>query len=84
MIGLGAGPLPGGFLYERAGFKASFLVAAGLLLIGALLVQLWVDEVPSNVAREREKPFRVFDRVLLTPAFWASRPRPSSWPRHPR
>jgi MFS family permease len=66
MIGLGAGPLIGGFLYDRTGFEPSFYVAAGLLLIGAFLVLVWVDEVPSTVARAMGRPFRIFDRALLS------------------
>ncbi len=66
MIGLAAGPILGGFLYDHVGFHPAFYVAAGLLLLGAALVHLWVQEVPANVEARSGKPFRIFDRELLS------------------
>ncbi|MEJ2187649.1 MAG: MFS transporter, partial [Gemmatimonadota bacterium] len=66
MIGLAAGPILGGFLYDHLGFKPAFYIAAGLLLLGAALVYLWVHEVPANVQSQSAKPFRIFDRELLS------------------
>lgn len=65
MIGLAGGPILGGFLYDRLGFEPSFYIAASLLLLGAILVHLWVNEVPAADSHP-EKPFRVFDRALLS------------------
>lgn len=68
MLGLAAGPLLGGFLYDHVGFEPSFYLAAGLLLLGAFLVFLWVDEVPAERDdASAEERFRIFDRSLLSP-----------------
>ncbi|MEJ2216821.1 MAG: MFS transporter [Gemmatimonadota bacterium] len=67
MIGLASGPILGGFLYDHLGFEPSFYIAAGLLLLGAILVHLWVNEVPAKTETHPDKPFRVFDRELLSP-----------------
>lgn len=68
MLGLAAGPLLGGFLYDRVGFEPSFYLSAGLLLLGAFLVFLWVDEVPAEIDRSDDAPpFRIIDPALLSP-----------------
>ncbi len=67
MIGLAAGPLLGGYLYDRVGFEPSFYLAAALLVLGALLVWLWVDEVPAKVDTSPGARFRLIDRSLLSP-----------------
>lgn len=67
MLGLAIGPLVGGVLYDHVGFEPSFYLAAGLLLLGALLVHLWVDEVPARIDHSDDNPFRIFDRDLLSP-----------------
>ncbi len=67
MLGLAVGPLLGGFLYDRTGFDTTFYLAAGLLVLGAFLVFLWVDEVPAEIDDGDGTPFKIFDRTLLTP-----------------
>jgi MFS family permease len=67
MVGLASGPILGGFLYDRLGFEPSFYIAAALLLLGAALVHLWVHEVPADTSTTADKPFRIFDRELLSP-----------------
>jgi len=66
MVGLAAGPLLGGFLYDHFGFQSAFFIAAGLLLLGAALVFLWVHEVPADIEARKDIPFRIFDRELLS------------------
>jgi MFS family permease len=66
MVGLAIGPLIGGALLDRLGFNSAFFTGAGFIALGLLLVQLWVKEVPADVSDEKARPFRVFDRALLT------------------
>ncbi len=40
MLGLGLGPLLGGFLYDRFGFDIAFFTGTGCILLGVLLVQI--------------------------------------------
>jgi MFS family permease len=47
IVGLGIGPLFGGFLYRRLGFDAVFYAGTALVLLGALAVQLVVNEAPA-------------------------------------
>jgi MFS family permease len=65
MIGFGAGPLIGGFVYERFGFNAAFCTGAAFILLGLLLVQVWVHDVRVDPPPRTEGRFRVFDRQLL-------------------
>jgi MFS family permease len=72
MIGLGIGPILGGYLYARYGFHPSFLIGAGFILMAIVLVQAWVQEI--RVAEE-ERPkdrLRVFDRALMNPGIVAA------------
>jgi MFS family permease len=66
MVGLAIGPLIGGFLHDSYGFNAAFFTGAGFIALGLILVQLWVKEVPADVAEERARPFRVFSPGLLS------------------
>jgi MFS family permease len=66
MIGFGAGPLIGGFVYEHFGFSAAFCTGAAFILLGLLLVQVWVDDVRVDPPPRAEGRFRVFDRELLS------------------
>jgi MFS family permease len=47
VTGLAIGPLFGGFLNDTFGFNAVFYTGAGSILLGALAVQLAVDDVPA-------------------------------------
>lgn len=67
MVGLASGPLLAGVLYDRVGFDAAFFAGAGFVLTGAVLVQLWVRDEPSDTRRARARPFRLFEPGLLTP-----------------
>ncbi|MEJ2690738.1 MAG: MFS transporter [Deltaproteobacteria bacterium] len=67
MVGFTLGPLIGGFLHVRYGFNAVFYAGAGFLVIGAALVQWWVQEVPAKVTEADHSTFRLLDRRLLHP-----------------
>lgn len=67
MVGFTLGPLIGGFLHVRYGFDAVFYAGAGFLVVGAVLVHWWVQEVPAEVRGGRRPPFRLFDRQLFHP-----------------
>ncbi|NIP60060.1 MAG: MFS transporter [Gemmatimonadetes bacterium] len=67
MIGIAAGPILGGFIFDRWGFAPAFYVAAGLIALGMLLVQLWVDEVEDAPPPPTAGAIRIFDRELHNP-----------------
>ena len=66
IIGLATGPLLAGLLYDHVGFNAAFYAGGGFVALGALLVYLWVDEVPGDTRAARERPFRVFEAGVLS------------------
>jgi MFS family permease len=63
MVGFAIGPLLGGYLQVHYGFHIAFFVGTALLLLGALLVQLWVRDRPARTGQHEE--FRILDRRLL-------------------
>ena len=63
MIGFSIGPLLGGWLHVRYGFDVVFWVGAGLVTLGVVAVQAWVDE-PVKAPRSTPATFRLFDRSL--------------------
>jgi len=63
MIGFSIGPLLGGWLHVRYGFDVVFWVGAGLVTLGVVAVQVWVDE-PVKAPRSSPATFRLFDRSL--------------------
>jgi MFS family permease len=65
MVGFAAGPLIGGLLQMYFGFNAAFFAGAAFLLLSAILVQLYVDEVPVSAPTQAAGPFRIIDRELL-------------------
>lgn len=68
MLGLSAGPLIGGYLFDHFGFNAAFYAATAFVALGIILVQLWIKEVRVPVsASVKKKAFKVIDRELLTP-----------------
>lgn len=65
MVGFGAGPLIGGFLFVHSGFHITFLVGAVFILFGIIAVLLWVKDIkPSHQLRSGVK-FRIIDRNLI-------------------
>ncbi|MEJ2696507.1 MAG: MFS transporter [Candidatus Sulfobium sp.] len=68
MMGLSAGPLLGGYLYDNFGFNAAFYAGTFFVALAVVLVQLWIREgrVPVHAAVERPA-FKVIDRELLSP-----------------
>jgi MFS family permease len=66
MVGFAIGPVIGGVLHDSLGFDAAFYVGAGFILLGLVLVQFWVKEVPADVSAQKGRPFRIIDRDLLT------------------
>jgi MFS family permease len=68
MLGLSAGPLLGGYLYDHFGFNAAFYASTAFVLLGIILVQIWIKEVRTPVrTSDRRQAFKVIDRNLLTP-----------------
>ncbi len=57
---LALGPLLGGVIHDHFGFSAVFYTAAGLILLGSLLVLWWVKEVRG----QHIQPFNFWDRSL--------------------
>lgn len=67
VAGLAVGPLLGGFLHDHFGFNAVFYAGSGFVLLGALTVQLIVEEVPAPNPDAELPSFR----DQLTPAMIA-------------
>ncbi len=67
MVGFALGPLAGGWLLDHVGFDACFYLGAGLVAVGLVLVQLWVNETPVDVSTVKGTRFRVFERKYFTP-----------------
>lgn len=67
IVGFAAGPLIGGFLHARYGFNVTFVVGTAFVAVGAVLVQLWVHDLPVEVVETPvpRRP-RFVDRSLLT------------------
>lgn len=51
-VGTSLGPLVGGVIADAVGFRASFVVGGGILLVGGLLVTFFVQEERVEVERE--------------------------------
>jgi MFS family permease len=67
MLGLGIGPLVGGFLYDRFGFNATFITGAAFIFIAIVLVQLWVHDIPTTIPQQtRPAKFQIIDLKLLS------------------
>jgi MFS family permease len=65
MTGFAAGPLLGGFLYDRFGFNWAFYAATALIFIALILVQVLVKEAPAAATISGKSSFLLFDRHLL-------------------
>jgi MFS family permease len=72
MLGLGGGPLLGGYLYDHYGFHPSFFAGAAFILVAIVLVQLWVREAGVPHPDRSTERMRVFDRRLLSPGIVAA------------
>jgi MFS family permease len=66
MLGLAAGPLIGGVLYDHVGFNAAFYTGAAFIFLGVILVQLWVTEQPARSPHSHPRKFQIIDRSLLS------------------
>jgi MFS family permease len=64
VVGLAIGPLIGGALYDTLGSNSVFYTGTAFVLAGALLVQLWVQDIPVSVKHVELPSFR----GQLTPA----------------
>lgn len=65
LVGLGIGPLVGGYLQVYYSFNAAFTTGALMVLLSVLLVQSWVDESALDEPDMVPAPFRLFDREAL-------------------
>jgi MFS family permease len=66
MFGLAIGPLLGGALYDSFGFNAAFYIGASFIIVGLILVQLWVHDIPVKNPQAKTAKFQIIDRKLLT------------------
>jgi MFS family permease len=66
MLGFAIGPLIGGSLFDRYGFNLSFYVGTGFILLGFLMVQIWVKEMPVKLSERPVGRVRIFDPQLLS------------------
>jgi DHA1 family multidrug resistance protein-like MFS transporter len=68
--GVAAGPILGGVLADSVGYRAAFVITAGLLLIGGLLVLFGVNEsfTPPTRARRLGGMLADWSHVLRTPS----------------
>ena len=69
MVGFAIGPVLGGFLHDQFGFAVCFYTGAAFILVGLVMVQFWVSDVPRGKARaqEEEPKLQLFDPNLLKP-----------------
>jgi MFS family permease len=68
MVGFAVGPVLGGFLHDRFGFAVCFYTGAAFILVGLVMVQFWVSDVPQGEGdREEEPKLRLFNSDLLSP-----------------
>lgn len=67
MLGFAAGPLLGGYLFDNFGFNAAFYAGGAFILLGMLLVQIWVKDIPVKADHKATRPaFKIIDRSLLS------------------
>lgn len=66
MVGFAIGPLLGGTLQMHFGFNTVFVVGAGFIFLGVLMVQFLIHEEEVDRSAARAEPFRLFDRELLS------------------
>jgi MFS family permease len=66
-LGLGLGPVIGGWLIVHYGFNAVFLVAGSLVLLSAIMVQILVDDLPriaQNAQGQIQEPFHYSGSIV--------------------
>lgn len=66
MMGFAIGPLIGGSLFDRFGFNISFIAGTAFILLGFLMVQIWVKEMPPKPSERPVGRIRIIDRQLLS------------------
>ncbi len=69
MLGLAIGPLLGGYLFDRFGYDLAFFAGTAFILLGMVLVQIWVQDLPVAAEKDEKaekKPFQIFDRKLIS------------------
>ena len=80
-VGWVLGPLAGGVLYDAWGFKAPFLLSAGMGLLAFAAAAILIPETRPRAVRQREA-LRRRRTAGLAPtqaeSFWATLPRPLS------
>jgi len=65
IAGFAIGPLIGGLLHVRYGFNSAFVAGTAFVVVGIILVQLWVRDVPGALPAPTERPrFEIIDRTL--------------------
>ena len=70
--GASVGPLLGGAIADRLGFRAAFLIAACVLLVGGLLVKFAVREQFRPVSKSMRRKTGSFAHVLAATGFFAA------------
>jgi len=70
--GAAVGPLVGGVLADRFGYRASFAVAASVLVAGALLVKFFVREQFTPPSLDERREHHSFSRVFAAAGFLAT------------
>lgn len=66
IVGFAAGPLIGGFLFERYGFSTTFLTGAAFIFVGLAAVHIWVEEIAPERSTASSRHAPIFDRNLLS------------------
>jgi DHA1 family multidrug resistance protein-like MFS transporter len=70
--GVSIGPLLGGAIVDRAGYRPTFLVAAALLLLGGLLVLRFAREEFAPVSHAEREHRNSFAAILAVTGFMAT------------
>ncbi|MGA9532384.1 MAG: MFS transporter [Anaerolineales bacterium] len=65
MVGFALGPLVGGYLQVTYGFTSVFIAGGVTVLLGALMVQLFVDEPAEPTRGKDQGPLQLFDLSLF-------------------
>ena len=72
-FGASVGPLAGGLFADYYGIRDAFMVAAGVLVVGGLLILLVVREQPTTrTSKAHAHESRSFRQILLTTGFLAA------------